>query len=320
MQKGIETWIATQRRNGWTVEAAPVSIGGWPRAVVAVIPALKMARSGGSDPGGHDDAEAITVQSGGVVLSLPLFHPSALDIALRGTQSLAAGARPPLIITGDAIGGTVGLGVDGNQWASLRAAGLRVQPESGIWQARCGLLEGEARVLPPDTKPPGIDVKAQASDIDLPAEARWPLGPSIRLLSIAGMINGPLPLVANAAAWTTAWRDGGGSVEVRRLTIDWGPLNLNSTATLALDDQLQPMGTGSAKVTGYAETLDRMAASGLMTKSAATVAKAMLSLLAGTDGGETPASVDVPLTLQYRTLSMRQVPLVRLPELDWRSQ
>jgi hypothetical protein len=27
--------------------------------------------------------------------------------------------------------------------------------------------------------------------------------------------------------------------------------------------------------------------------------------------------VEVPLTLQYRTLSMRQVPLVRLPELDW---
>ena len=68
---------------------------------------------------------------------------------------------------------------------------------------------------------------------------------------------------------------------------------------------------------GYAETLDRLAAGGKLTKSAATAAKAVLSLMAGTAQGDEPASVDVPLTLQYRTLSMRQVPLVRLPELDW---
>ena len=70
------------------------------------------------------------------------------------------------------------------------------------------------------------------------------------------------------------------------------------------------------------ETLDRLAASGAVSRSAATAAKAVLSLMAGTGMSgtgdtEPPLAVDVLLTLQYRTLSMRQVPLIRLPELDW---
>ena len=42
-----------------------------------------------------------------------------------------------------------------------------------------------------------------------------------------------------------------------------------------------------------------------------------LSLLANAPDDGSPSAVEVPLSLQYRTLSMRQVPLVRLPELDW---
>ena len=121
------------------------------------------------------------------------------------------------------------------------------------------------------------------------------------------------PLTERAAAW----RDGGGALEIRRLALIWGPLDLTASATLALDEQLQPMGAGSARVVGYAETLDALAAHAAISRSAATAAKAVLSLLAHTPEDGSPPDVEVPLTLQYRTLSMRQVPLVRLPELDW---
>jgi hypothetical protein len=160
----------------------------------------------------------------------------------------------------------------------------------------------------------------QAKGVDLPDGVNWPLGRSVESASVSGTLNGSLPPLNPTAAWASAWRDGGGSVDVRQADIVWGPLNLTSTATLALDDQLQPMGSASAKASGYLETLDRMAKAGLLTKSAATVAKAMLSLLAGTGSGDAPPEVEVPLTLQYRTLSMRQVPLVRFPELDWPNQ
>jgi hypothetical protein len=80
------------------------------------------------------------------------------------------------------------------------------------------------------------------------------------------------------------------------------------------------MGAGTSRMTGYGATFDALAASGALTRSAATAAKAVLSLLAGTPGDGDPTDVDVPLTLQYRTLSMRQVPLLRLPEVEWIGQ
>ena len=70
-------------------------------------------------------------------------------------------------------------------------------------------------------------------------------------------------------------------------------------------------------IVGYAETLDTLAAHSLISRSAATAAKAVLSLLANAPDDGLRPDVEVPLTLQYRTLSMRQVPLLRLPELDW---
>ena len=59
-----------------------------------------------------------------------------------------------------------------------------------------------------------------------------------------------------------------------------------------------------------------LATTGALTRSAATAAKAVLGLLARLpeDGGA--AEVEVPLTLQDRTLAMRQFPLMRLPRPD----
>ncbi len=132
-----------------------------------------------------------------------------------------------------------------------------------------------------------------------------------------GALNGPVPVGRTPAERAAAWRDGGGSLEVRHLALVWGPLDLTGSATLALDEQLQPMGAASARVVGYAETLDSLAAHAAISRSAATAAKAVLSLLANSPDDGSPPDVEVPLTLQYRTLSMRQVPLVRLPEIEW---
>jgi hypothetical protein len=144
-----------------------------------------------------------------------------------------------------------------------------------------------------------------------------PLGPHVADLEAKAVLNGPLPAAGRPAEAAASWRDGGGSLEVQHLALSWGPLTLTASATLALDDQLQPMGAGNARIVGYAETLDALAAHAMISRSAATAAKAVLSLLANApDEGSAP-EVEVPLTLQYRTLSMRQVPLLRLPELDW---
>ncbi|HET6608052.1 MAG TPA: DUF2125 domain-containing protein [Rhodopila sp.] len=351
MRDGIRTWIADRTAEGWHVQTGKMSVGGWPVAVVAHLPNIVMAHDAAQGLGAFPAAVRLT--SGAVDLLVPLYRPTTLTLSLQGEQSVQMGAAPPVLLAGDMLHVEVPLTSPANREVTLSGHGVRVQPAAKTWTVRIGTVDGQASLADAEAGAAAIDFTCSAKTIDLPTGDhaggfRYPLGSSIADVTIDGTLNGPFPhgsplvppragaspagALAGSpgsppaptragvlAASATAWRDGGGSLEVKEAVLDWGPLHMTSTATLALDDQLQPMGSGSAKVSGYQEALDRLAAAGVLTKSAATVAKAMLSLLAGTGTGDNPSEVEVPLTLQYRTLSMRQVPLVRLPELDWSS-
>jgi len=312
LRGGLHDWIAAQRAQGWEVEAGAFSTRGWPQAAIVTVPNLTLRHRGPEVPGNLSWASA------GVSVSVSLHHPTELDITPSGPQHIRIGEAPEAIVTGDQIRLSVGPLQEDRLSLALYARALQVEPAAGGWHLTVGLLNAQAQVVPAaGQSEPAVAYSVNTEAIALPATARWPLGPNISSLSAEGALNGPLPPVRNITRWAEAWRDGGGSLDISHLALGWGTLGLTSTATLALDDRLQPMGSGSARLVGYAETLDLFAASGLLSRSAATAAKAILSLIAGTGDSDQPSAVDVPLTLQYRTLSMRQVPLVRLPELDW---
>jgi hypothetical protein len=188
---------------------------------------------------------------------------------------------------------------------------------------RVGGLNGHADLGPDAGRDQAVArFSVSAQPVILPDGTQWGLGPEISEVVLKGVLNGPLPSAGitggrGLTARATSWRDEGGSLELSRLAIGWGQVRLEATATLALDEDLQPMGAGTGKIAGYGAALDALATNGVVTRSAAKAAKAVLSLLANTPIDGEPEEVEVPLTLQYRTLSVRQVPLVRLPELDW---
>jgi hypothetical protein len=315
LQQGYKSWVAEQVSKGWQIDSSPVAIGGWPASAQLDIDNLVLRHTRPAMPGD------VNVTASGVVLAVSLFNPNSLEIRLDGPVHVQAGAMPDIVVTADNIAAQTPLRPDEPPSLELRANEMRMAAANQAWNATLGLLD--ARVLmrpgaPAGQSDPAATFALSASAIALPSAVKWPLGPNISSLSLDGSLNGPIPDTRNITAWAEAWRDGGGSLELKHLTMGWGPLGFTTSATLALDDQLQPMGSGNARIVGYAETLDRLAAAGMLTKSAATAAKAVLSLMAGTSDTDQSPTVDVPLTLQYRTLSMRQVPLVRLPEVDWR--
>ena len=317
LRTGLQTWIAEQRAQGWEVESGSFAIGGWPRTATVTVTNLTLRHSGLELPGNVSWASAV------MTVSLSLYHPAELQIGLTGPQHVRIGDVPDAIVTGDQIVLSVGSLGQGRLPLLLRAKSLRVEPASGAWHVTVGLLNADGDVTPAAGRSqPAIGFSVSIEAIALPAIVKWPLGPNISSLTITGALNGPLPHVRDITAWARAWRDGGGSLGISHSAIGWGPMGATCTATLALDDQLQPAGSGRGRWVGYAETLDRLAAFGVLSRSAAMAAKAVLSLIAGTGMAgngdiDQPPVVDVPLTLQYRTLSMHQVPLVRLPELDW---
>ena len=249
-----------------------------------------------------------------------LFSPTTLRISFTGPAHVQVAGAPGFIATGDDNLLSVPLQHSDSYSIDLHATNLRIQPATAAWQATTGLLNARATInqgANADKDAPPVTFGLSAEAIALPDALKWPLGTNISSVSLDGQLNGPLPANRDVTGWAEAWRDGGGSLAVSHLALGWGPLGVTAAATLALDDQLQPMGSGNGRFVGYVATLDRLAAGAVLTRSAATAAKAVLSLMADNTDGDEPSAVDVPLTLQYRTLSMRQVPLLRLPELDW---
>lgn len=105
-----------------------------------------------------------------------------------------------------------------------------------------------------------------------------------------GAIKGPLADLA-------AWRDAGGTIDLSRVVLVWGPVKLDGNATLALDGQMRLLGAGTAKVQGVTPLLDRLVSKGQVRPQDASVAKVVLGLLAKptADGG---SEITVPITAQ----------------------
>lgn len=314
LRAGYEGWRATLVAHGWNVQSASPSMGGWPLSATLTVPNLALRHGGPMVPGDVD------VASARVTLAVSLFNPTDVGLSLPEPVHVRLGDLPVVTATGDETQVTLPLRQGNTLPIALHARDLRLDTASGAWHVTVGLLNARVEIASAsrlNQSEPAARFSVSSEAIALPPEAKWALGPNISSLSMDGTLNGALPDARDMTRWAEAWRDGGGSLAVTHLAMGWGPLGLTGTATLALDDQLQPMGRGNGRIVGYGAALDQLAVAGVLTRSAALAATAVLSLMAATSDTEQASSVDVPWILQNRTVSMRQVPLVRLPEVDW---
>lgn len=311
LDSGFRAWVAAQRAEGWTVHATPPRFGGWPLA--ATLTTTDIALSGGNldFPGGMDWG------AGRLVLRVALLHPEQLQAIPSGQQHLRLGAGPAIPFTAATMQALVPLQPDQPPHAViLHATDLRAGEAGGGGTLTIGALQARLDAQPRSAKP-ALGFAVQATSLALPTQFRWALGPAIASLNLDGTLAGPFPATPDLTTRAAAWRDGGGALDLHRIALNWGPLDLTGNARLGLDQQLQPVGHATARVAGYDGTLDALAKAGALSPSAALAAKAVLSLMAKPAANGKPAEVDVPLRLQNSTLFMRNMPLVRLPVLDW---
>jgi hypothetical protein len=315
LQAGFADWLAQRRAAGWTATMGTPKLGGWPLTATLSVPDIAL-RGGDPDiPGGL----AWSAQQ--LDLGVDLFAPGTLRLHADGPQHLRVAGIPVIAYTADSMNALLPL-ADGTPphaisltVRDLRAGMPDVAPAANV---TIGLVQLDGSVKPAAAAgEAALTYRLSTEAIALPAVRTWPLGSRLSSFSIEGVVDGPVPVARGLVPLATAWRDGGGTVGVKHLVIGWGPLGLSGAATLALDARLQPMGTGSVHIVGYAASLDALASGHVLTASAVVAAKAVLSLLASVpeDGG--PPEVEVPLTLEDRTLKMRQVPLLKLPEVIW---
>lgn len=311
LQHGLEAWVAVRQAQGWQVTHDAPTRGGWPFAATLRLPRFTLAGGTATLPGGLDwQAEA-------VVLRVGLPRPDRLLVELPGQHRLQLDATE-FQFAADRLVATLPLTRDAPpREAMLEAAGLRLGTAAGPMEVRAARLDFDTRSTATGDE---LALRLTAEGIGLPDGALTPgnpLGREMRSVALDLAVSGPWPPERGPTRSAIAWRDGGGTLDIRSADLRWGAVAATATATLALDAALQPMGTGTLRLAGGGETLSAAAAAGLLTRRVVASARLLLALLARVPPEGGPARLEVPLALAGRSLSVGQVPLLRLPAWTW---
>ncbi len=301
-----ELWANARRAEGWTVRMGAAEPEGWPLAARIRVRDLMVQAPFAALPGGASFvAEAASI-------GINLLAWRYVEIFPEGAQRIRLGTALEIAFTTRLHAIAVDLPEMGVPQTGLPSiADIRIEgldAKIGPDGARFAADRGTARVVSaPDTLRATLD----AENVDLPpSPLAAGLGQRILRIALDGALTG---------GWQTtpaAWRDAGGTFAVRQFDLVWGRLVASGSANLRLDAALQPEGTADARLSGTQETLDALASAKLIAPRAATAAKAVLQLLQRPQQNGPPV-VQVPLTLQDRTLQMGRIPVIKMPELIW---
>ncbi|HWB52396.1 MAG TPA: DUF2125 domain-containing protein [Stellaceae bacterium] len=114
----------------------------------------------------------------------------------------------------------------------------------------------------------------------------------------------------------TAWRDSGGTLELDHLHLRWGETDISGSGTLALDNNLQPVGGFSGGVSGFDQLLSALVASGRIKAGDARVARLALAMLAkaGPDGRP---EISTSFAIQDGQMYLGPAKLGPAPRIEW---
>lgn len=313
IQRQVAATLAAPPLPGWQASAGTPRRTGWPWAATVEVPSP--AAQGPQDgPAGT----ALGWQADRLTVSLALARPRLLVLAVEGRQEWRLGAGPPIPVTAALLRAEVPLATGVPARAiTLAVADFRAAlPDGDVSLARLDLT-GNFHPAAQQGEP-ALTLTATAQRITLPPSQPAPLGRLVESLALDLLVTGPVPRTADLAERAETWRDGGGTLELRSIDLAWGDVVLSGGATLALDARLQPMGAATARIAGHTAALRALTSAGIMTPRGALVAGAVLAPMARTPAEGGAPRVEMPFSLQNRTLSMGMIPLVRLPELVWR--
>lgn len=310
LAQGFEEWAAQRRALGWAVGHGLPARGGWPFAVTLTVPQITVNGSARTTPpDALWEAESLELRVG-------LLEWDRLVVAARGRQRLRL---PGLEIPFAADRMELTLPLEGGNFpreAVLETERLRLNSPFGAFELREGSLALRTRLSATEGEP-ALAIELAGQDVTLPGPGPGAMGSRVTLLALEAAISGPLPTQRHPTQRAEAWRDAGGSIEISRAELRWGPVAAHLSATGTLDEALQPMGAGQLRVSGAAEAVDALIAAGWLARRAAGPARAMVTMLArpGAEGG--PPLLELPVTLAERRIGLHRLPLARLPALEW---
>lgn len=314
MRGGIDRWAQDRRSAGWTVELGEPDITGFPARldVFFQTPQITGPNSRWRWVAPNIQAAAVPWSPGEITVSAPGIHVVTLRSGEIWAELDRAGAD--IVVGNSGVKNIVG-----------RLSGVKIQLPKGerfVAESAVIRLLGSVPTAPsvnvgavaphPDPTDMGVGVALDVRKIVLPAQWRPVLGRNLGKIALDAVIMGEIDPAGSLKDTLARWRDGGGTVEIAALALDWDVLRLRTNGTFALDENLQPEGAMVADIRGIDATMDRLLAAGVIDSRAAFAAR-IASRALSFGGG----SARLPLSLQKQRLYIGPAPILRIKPIKW---
>ncbi|MBL8710402.1 MAG: DUF2125 domain-containing protein [Rhodospirillaceae bacterium] len=313
LEGGIAAWAEAERAAGGTVEFSDGSITGFPFAFRRDFGEVTIWRpmSGGtwSATGVH------------AIATLRPWQLNVIDVAVQGPAD-AAFITPealPIRLHLEQAAGQIRLTADGRlDWATVSAAEVTLEHAGQVYAATSTTMVLDPPPLQPRShRDPLLDLELDFRDVMMPAGHRALSDGPVSEFSLAATVSGVLPFDLPPDLAVAQWAETGGTVELRRFGFIQAPLDLAGEGTLALDHNLQLLGALTIRARGLPETIDLLAANGVIEAGAARTGRLMAEGLAKPDD-QGKDTVNVSLTLQQGFAWLGPIRLMPLPVLVWK--
>lgn len=302
-------WAQAAHQKQLDVSWQDIRVGGYPFAF-----RLELTEMVASDKASNPPVELRAPQLSASIWPWD-FHDVWLDAPGKITVLAGADSAPLAKINADAAEGAIALAGDGGLtiWATL------IRPNVVAGAVMLSARSTNVWVIKPAHAPanhsePAVAVAALLHDLALPAPPPG-FNKTVDELAAGVTLMGALP-AGSAREAATTWRDSGGTLELDHLDLQWGPVGLTGSGTLALDADLQPEGSLSGAVSGYDQLLNALVAAGQIKGSDARVAKLGLSFL-GQPGANGRQQISTSFTIQNGQMQLGPIKLGKAPHIDW---
>jgi hypothetical protein len=314
VRDSIVDWAAARRAEGITVGWDRYAIRGFPGAIHVTIEAPVLGNSAAT-PGYEVRGKRLTGEAWPwAPHSWRLAAPDGAKVTIQPGPERAA-----VRLVAARLDGTVTVPRDPGDRASQGTAvaitgeQLTIDADSHLTAARA-TVQAILPARPVSHQESWFSGNLAIDELVLPAKIE-PLGQTIAHIDGDFAVKGTIPPGPRPAA-LAAWRDDGGTLELRSLDVAWGQLGVAANGTLSLDAAMQPLGALTARITGYNEIIDALVAARTMKSGDAQFAKIGLGVLArpGADGRPV---LNAPITLQNGFLFVGPARLTHLPRFTW---
>ena len=319
LSSGIDTWLAQQKKAGLEIRYASQQRSGFPFAIKITVDQPVIASDRKPTSFVWQGQQAIitvkpwNIRDGHIDLSGPQKIGIVKD---KKTTTWQGHARVLSADMNYKSTDHIQLALNFGQ-IDMKAEGAKTGTESQRVQLNRGrVVVIQQHHVKTTEKTPSLIFAGDVTGLHVPKSLPMILGYQFVKIAVKASVFGPLPRKIQSLP-LTAWRDAGGTVEVDHFEVDHGPLNLKTKGTVALDENLQPVGAFSSQIYGFSEVISILQKRNFIKSNVALTARLVLGIMAKRQGTDKRPRLDVALSAQNQKLFIGPLAIAKLPPINW---